>query len=70
VLNVLIGIVLNAMDQARTENEEKSKQLDRLEQIVQLVDDAAADGDVTQEEIRLLREKIKELEAAAEKRGT
>lgn len=70
VLNVLIGIVLNAMDQARSENAEKLEQLDRLEQIVQQVDDAAADGEVTQDEIRLLREKIKELEAAAEKRGT
>ncbi|MCX6443235.1 MAG: ion transporter [Actinobacteria bacterium] len=62
VLNVLIGIVLNAMDEARSENRERIEKIRQLDEIVQEVDDITADGNVTQDEINHLREKLRELE--------
>jgi voltage-gated sodium channel len=62
VLNVLIGIVLNAMDEARSENRQKTEKLRQLDAIVHEVDDITSDGTVTKEEIAHLREKLKELE--------
>jgi voltage-gated sodium channel len=59
---VLIGIVLNAMDEARSENREKNEKLRQLGEIVHEVDDITSDGEVTKEEIAHLREKLKELE--------
>jgi voltage-gated sodium channel len=68
VLNVFIGIVLNAMDEARSENRERMEKLKQLDAIVHEVDDITADGKVTEEEIAHLREKLKALEQlAAEK---
>ena len=68
VLNVFIGIVLNAMDQARAENRERIDKLKQLDEIVHEVDDITADGTVTEEEIKHLREKLSALERmAAEK---
>ncbi len=70
VLNVFIGIVLNAMDQARTENKERIEKIKQLDEIVHEVDDITADGKVTEEEIHHLREKIRALERiAAEKQS-
>lgn len=62
VLNVLIGIVLNAMDEARSENRERIEKIRQLDEIVQEVDDITADGKVTQDEIHHLREKLRNLE--------
>jgi len=62
VLNVLIGIVLNAMDEARSENRQKTEKLKQLGEIVHDVDDMTSDGEVTKEEIARLREKLRELE--------
>jgi voltage-gated sodium channel len=62
VLNVLIGIVLNAMDEARSENRQKTEKLKQLGGIVDDVDDMTSDGEVTKEEIARLREKLRELE--------
>lgn len=62
VLNVLIGIVLNAMDEARSENRQKTEKLKQLGEIVHDVDDMTSDGEVTKEEIARLREKLQELE--------
>jgi voltage-gated sodium channel len=62
VLNVLIGIVLNAMDEARSENRERIEKIRQLDEIVQEVDDITADGNVSQDEINHLREKLRELE--------
>jgi len=62
VLNVLIGIVLNAMDEARSENRQKTEKLKQLGDIVDDVDDMTSDGEVTKEEIARLREKLRELE--------
>lgn len=63
VLNVLIGIVLNAMDEAREENSQRKKQIFELDKIVHEVDDITSDGKVTQEEIDRLREKLKAMES-------
>jgi voltage-gated sodium channel len=65
VLNVLIGIVLNAMDEARSENRERAEKLKQLDEIVHEVDDITADGEVTEEEIKHLREKLRLLERRA-----
>jgi voltage-gated sodium channel len=65
VLNVLIGIVLNAMDEARTENRQRLAELKRLDKLVHEVDDITADGEVTAEEIAHLRERLRELESKA-----
>ena len=68
VLNVFIGIVLNAMDEARSENRERIEKLKQLDEIVHEVDDITSDGKVTAEEIAHLREKLQALERlAAEK---
>lgn len=68
VLNVLIGIVLNAMDEARSENRERIEKIKQLDELVHEVDDITADGKITKEEIEHLRNKIKMLERiAAEK---
>ena len=68
VLNVFIGIVLNAMDEARSENRERIEKLKQLDEIVHEVDDITSDGKVTEEEIAHLREKLRKLEQlAAEK---
>ena len=65
VLNVLIGIVLNAMDEARSENKKRIERIEQLNEIVDEVDDITADGKITDEEIQHLREKIKMLERIA-----
>jgi hypothetical protein len=64
-LNVFIGIVLNAMDEARNENRERILKLKQLDEIVHEVDDITADGKVTEEEIKHLREKLSALERMA-----
>ena len=68
VLNVFIGIVLNAMDQARAENRERIEKMKQLDEIVHEVDDITADGKVTEEEIIHLREKLRALERIAAER--
>lgn len=70
VLNVFIGIVLNAMDEARSENREKLEKLKKLDEIIHEVDDMTADGKVTGEEIKILREKLDALEKEAAKKQT
>ena len=65
VLNVLIGIVLNAMDEARSENRERMNKMKQLDEIVHEVDEITADGTVTEEEITHLREKLRNLERQA-----
>jgi voltage-gated sodium channel len=69
VLNVLIGIVLHAMDEARSENRQRLAELKRLDEIVHEVDDITADGEVTLEEITHLREKLRKLEKIVSKKG-
>ena len=68
VLNVFIGIVLNAMDEARSENRERLEKLKKLDELALQVDNITADGVVTDEEILVLREKLAALEAMARKK--
>jgi voltage-gated sodium channel len=65
VLNVLIGIVLNAMDEARSENKKRIEKIKQLDEIIHEVDDITADGKITDEEVHHLREKIRMLERIA-----
>ena len=68
VLNVFIGIVLNAMDEARSENREKLEKLKKLDELALEIDNMTVDGQVTDQEILVLREKLAALEAMARKR--
>jgi voltage-gated sodium channel len=68
VLNVFIGIVLNAMDEARSENREKLEKLKKLDELALEIDNMTADGKVTDQEILVLREKLAALEAMARKK--
>ena len=68
VLNVFIGIVLNAMDEARSENREKLEKLKKLDELALEVDNMTLDGKVTDQEILVLREKLAALEAMARKK--
>lgn len=65
VLNVLIGVVLNAMDEARAENKKRIDKLKQLDQIIHEVDLITADGKVTDIEISRLKEKLAILERLA-----
>jgi hypothetical protein len=58
------------MDEARSENREKLEKLKKLDEIIHEVDDMTADGKVTGEEIKLLREKLDALEKEAAKKQT
>jgi voltage-gated sodium channel len=68
VLNVFMGIVLNAMDEARSENREKLEKLKKLDELALEVDNMTVDGKVTDQEILVLREKLAALEAMARKK--
>lgn len=62
VLNLLIGIVLNAMDEAREEAKEKEKAPGGLELVSQNLDQISADGVVTNDEIKSLRQEVARLQ--------
>lgn len=65
VLNVLIGVVLNAMDEARAENRQRIEKIKQLDEIIVEVDKITADGRITDEEMKQLRQKIAILEKLA-----
>ena len=62
ILNVLIGVVLNAMDEARTENREREEELQKLQTFAREVEEISADGQITPEEVEQLKSKIVVLE--------
>ena len=62
VLNVLIGVVLNAMDEAREENRERAKRMGQLSEIVDDVEVMTEDGQITSDEMKRLREKVARME--------
>ena len=66
VLNVLIGVVLNAMDEAREENRERAKRLGQLTEIVDEVETMTEDGKISAEEMKKLREKVARMERILE----
>ena len=62
ILNVLIGVVLNAMDEARQENRDREDEIKRLKNFAKEVDDISEDGIISNEELTQLRKKIFQLE--------
>lgn len=65
VLNLLIGIVLNAMDEARAEAKERASNDQALKLLADDLEDVASDGKVTLEEVERLRAEIKRLRGTA-----
>jgi len=62
ILNVLIGVVLHAMDQAREENRQRISRIQELDQIVHEMDDITSDGEITTDEMATLKERLVMLE--------
>ncbi|MFN9956484.1 MAG: hypothetical protein ACK55I_25580, partial [bacterium] len=60
--NVLIGVVLNAMDEAREENRERAKRMGQLSEIVDDVELMTEDGQISSDEMKRLREKVARME--------
>ena len=58
VLNLLIGIVLNAMDEARAEAKEEERNKRELDSLTSQIDEITADGSVSEAELQRLREEI------------
>lgn len=65
VLNVLIGIVLNAMDEARTEDRTQRAQVAELNELASKAEQLSSSDSDTQEEIRRIRERINQITAEA-----
>lgn len=65
VLNVLIGIVLNAMDEARAEDRTQRAQVEELNKLAFQADQLKSPDSETQEEIRKIRERISQITAEA-----
>jgi hypothetical protein len=61
----LIGVVLNAMDEARADNKKRIDKLKQLDQIIQEVELITADGKITDVEISQLKKKLAILERLA-----
>jgi voltage-gated sodium channel len=61
VLNVLIGIVLNAMDEARAEDKSAEREHDQLEKIVESLERFIADGKTSENELDFLRGQLANL---------
>jgi voltage-gated sodium channel len=66
VLNVLIGIVLNAMDEAREEDKKTSKEHSQLARIVASLERVIADGRTTENELDFLRGELAKLKQIRE----
>jgi voltage-gated sodium channel len=66
VLNVLIGIVLNAMDEAREEDKKTSKEHNQLAKIVASLERVIADGRTTENELDFLRGELAKLKQIRE----
>ena len=64
VLNVLVGIVLHAMDQARSEIASEQPAVVQVSAVSARIQEAAADGTLTAEEIRVLRAELDALQAS------
>lgn len=61
VLNILIGIVLNAMDEARKENTQQIQRIVNLEKLADEVEMSLADGHVTEAEIEIFEARLKHI---------
>jgi voltage-gated sodium channel len=67
VLNVLIGIVLNAMDEARAENAKRERELGLMEDMTNNLHDILADDKITDEELRTLKNELLRLRSEPNK---
>jgi voltage-gated sodium channel len=65
VLNVLIGIVLNAMDEARTEDQTQRRQVAELNELAFKAELLESSNSATQLEIQQIRDRINEISAQA-----
>lgn len=61
VLNLLIGIVLNAMDEAREEAKIRTRDIKEFQLLANDVEQITSDGEVTKDEIEKLRSEIMRL---------
>jgi voltage-gated sodium channel len=66
VLNVLIGIVLNAMDEAREEDKSANKEHTQLSKIVSSPERVIADGKTSQTELDFLKGELAKLKQMRE----
>jgi len=66
VLNVLIGIVLNAMDEARQEDKTANKEHSQLSKIVASLERVIADGKTSQTEVDFLKAELAKLKQLRE----
>jgi voltage-gated sodium channel len=66
VLNVLIGIVLNAMDEARQEDKSANKEHTQLSKIVSSLERVIADGKTSQTELDFLKGELAKLKQMRE----
>jgi voltage-gated sodium channel len=69
VLNVLIGIVLNAMDEARTEDQTQRRQVAELNELASKSELLESSNSATQLEIQQIRDRINEISAQASSPG-
>ena len=65
VLNVLIGIVLNAMDEARSEDQLQRRQVAELNELAAEVEKLSSTDSSTQAEIQSIRNRINEISSQA-----
>ena len=66
VLNVLIGIVLNAMDEARQEEKNADREVNQLSKIVSSLERVISDGKTSQHELDFLRGELAKLKQIRE----
>ena len=58
VLNVLIGIVLNEMDEARAENAQREREIGLMEDMTNSLQEILADDKVTDEELVIIKNEL------------
>jgi voltage-gated sodium channel len=61
VLNILIGIVLNAMDEARQEEAVIDKETQQIKAVVEKLETALADNSISSDELFTLKEELRKL---------
>jgi voltage-gated sodium channel len=67
VLNLLIGIVLNAMDEARAEAKKRSGELNELKLLSRDIEAILSDGKISSEELEFLQKELDRLRSMAER---
>lgn len=66
VLNVLIGIVLNAMDEARVEQKAREEKLSQLDKLLETLESSLADNELSNKELSELNQQILEIRKSEE----